>query len=45
MGRPASYLDLVLNPFNLLRTKRILKVNPHHHSRTERTGACAFICI
>lgn len=23
-----SYLDLVLNPFHLLRTKRILKVNP-----------------
>ncbi len=28
MSKPASYLDLVLNPFNLLRTKRILKVNP-----------------
>lgn len=28
MGQRSSYLDLVLNPFNLLRTKRILNVNP-----------------
>ena len=28
MGKRSSYLDLVLNPFNLLRTKRILNVNP-----------------
>jgi magnesium transporter len=28
MGKRTSYLDLVLNPFNLLRTKRILNVNP-----------------
>ncbi|HMO33088.1 MAG TPA: magnesium/cobalt transporter CorA [Lacibacter sp.] len=28
MSKTNSYLDLVLNPFNLLRTKRILKVNP-----------------
>lgn len=28
MGNRNSYLDLVLNPFNLLRTKNILKVNP-----------------
>lgn len=28
MGKTTSYLDLVLNPFNLLRTQRILKVNP-----------------
>lgn len=28
MGKRSTYLDLVLNPFNLLRTKRILNVNP-----------------
>lgn len=28
MGKQNAYLDLVLNPFNLLRTKRILHVNP-----------------
>lgn len=28
MSKRSSYLDLVLNPFNLLRTKRILNVNP-----------------
>ncbi len=28
MGKRNSYLDLVLNPFNLLRTNRILNVNP-----------------
>jgi magnesium transporter len=28
MSKTKSYLDLVLNPLNLLRTKRILKVNP-----------------
>lgn len=28
MSKRTSYLDLVLNPFNLLRTKRILNVNP-----------------
>jgi magnesium transporter len=28
MGKRSSYLDLVLNPFNLLRTKRILNINP-----------------
>jgi magnesium transporter len=28
MGKRSTYLDLVLNPFNLLRTKRILHVNP-----------------
>lgn len=28
MNKAKSYLDLVLNPLNLLRTKRILKVNP-----------------
>lgn len=28
MSKRSSYLDLVLNPFNLLRTKRILHVNP-----------------
>lgn len=28
MAKRSSYLDLVLNPFNLLRTQRILKVNP-----------------
>lgn len=28
MGKRSSYLDLVLNPFNLLRTKNILNVNP-----------------
>ncbi len=28
MSGRSSYLDLVLNPFNLLRTKRILNVNP-----------------
>ncbi|MBK8087793.1 MAG: magnesium/cobalt transporter CorA [Chitinophagaceae bacterium] len=28
MGKRSSYLDLVLNPFNLLRTKKILSINP-----------------
>lgn len=28
MSKRSSYLDIVLNPFNLLRTKRILNVNP-----------------
>lgn len=28
MSKRTSYLDIVLNPFNLLRTKRILHVNP-----------------
>ncbi len=28
MAKRSSYLDLVLNPLNLLRTKRILHVNP-----------------
>ncbi|RXK60715.1 magnesium/cobalt transporter CorA [Lacibacter luteus] len=28
MRKRSSYLDIVLNPFNLLRTKRILHVNP-----------------
>ncbi len=28
MSKRSSYLDIVLNPFNLLRTKRILHVNP-----------------
>jgi magnesium transporter len=28
MSKAKSYLDLVLNPLNLLRTKRILQVNP-----------------
>lgn len=28
MRKRSSYIDLVLNPFNLLRTQRILKVNP-----------------
>jgi magnesium transporter len=28
MSRRASYLDLFLNPFDLLRTKKILNVNP-----------------
>jgi magnesium transporter len=28
MGKRSSYFDLVLNPFNLLRTNRILNVNP-----------------
>ena len=28
MRKPKSYLDIVLNPFNLFRTKRILNINP-----------------
>lgn len=28
MPRKSGYLDLLINPFNLLRTQRILKVNP-----------------
>lgn len=28
MGKSKSYLDLVLNPFNLFRTRRILNINP-----------------
>jgi magnesium transporter len=28
MSKTKSYLELVLNPLNLLRTKRVLKVNP-----------------
>ncbi len=28
MSKRSSYLDLVLNPFNLLRTKKILSINP-----------------
>ncbi len=28
MGKRSTYLDLVLNPFNLLRTKKILSINP-----------------